>query len=199
MFTEYDQQRFRAAAEALYRVADSEDPEEQRSWLDVADMILARVITALTDQQPSAVNPWQSAVDHERVTAHLGIAADNVTREEAARQLSELIDWHVKAATDPTVNGGFCLAPVQPTHCVFGAGDPVPCFCPDTQDHMEKPTSAGIEELLKEATDELAWLHRMYMLKSPDSEGVPRIIRLLQRIEANTGHVTAGPYPPPND
>ena len=52
--------------------------------------------------------------------------------------------------------------------------------------------------LLIEAADELAWLHREYMSRSPMSEGVPRITRLLQKIEAHTGHVMASPYPPPN-
>ena len=50
--------------------------------------------------------------------------------------------------------------------------------------------------LLIEAADELAWLHREYLSRSPLSEGVPRITRLLQKIEAHTGHVTASPYPP---
>jgi len=48
--------------------------------------------------------------------------------------------------------------------------------------------------LLTEAADELAWLHREYLSRSPLSEGVPRITRLLQKIEAYTGHVTASPY-----
>ena len=52
--------------------------------------------------------------------------------------------------------------------------------------------------LLTEAADELAWLHREYLSRSPLSEGVPRITRLLQKIEAHTGHVTASPYLPPN-
>lgn len=49
--------------------------------------------------------------------------------------------------------------------------------------------------LLTEAADELAWLHREYTNKSPLSEGVPRITRLLRRIEAHTGHATVSPYP----
>ena len=52
--------------------------------------------------------------------------------------------------------------------------------------------------LLIEAADELAWLHREYLSRSPLSEGVPRITRLLQKIESHTGHVTASPYLPPN-
>ena len=62
--------------------------------------------------QAPARNPWQEAVDEARVTAHLGIAADGVTREQAIAQLGELIDWNIAVATDPAVNGGFKLAPV---------------------------------------------------------------------------------------
>lgn len=61
------------------------------------------------------MNPWQKAVDQQRIIAHIGVAADGVTDEEAAQQLAELIDWHVRVATDPAVNGGFVLVPVEPT------------------------------------------------------------------------------------
>lgn len=62
------------------------------------------------------MNPWQKAVDQQRVMAHIGIAADGVTDKEAAQQLAELIDWHVRVATDPAVNGGFVLMPVKMTN-----------------------------------------------------------------------------------
>jgi hypothetical protein len=68
---------------------------------------------AAAQQQKQARNPWQEAVDRERVSAHLGIAADGVSVEEAVQQVTELIDWHVQVATDPSVNGGFSLQPVQ--------------------------------------------------------------------------------------
>lgn len=58
-------------------------------------------------------NPWQQAIDHELVTAYLGIAKDDVTYEEARRIIGELIDWHVSVATDPLCNGGYSLQPVQ--------------------------------------------------------------------------------------
>lgn len=55
------------------------------------------------------MNVWQKVVDHELVVAHLGVAKDNVTWEEARRAISELIQWHVNVATDPKVNGGYVL------------------------------------------------------------------------------------------
>lgn len=60
------------------------------------------------------VNPWQHAVDQQRVIAHLGVAADGVSLEEATKQLGELIDWHIDVATDPQVNGGYALVKQAP-------------------------------------------------------------------------------------
>ena len=61
---------------------------------------------------------------------------------------------------------------------------------------MKQDDNTVCWELLIEAAEELAWMHREYMSKSPLSEGVPRIIRLLRKIEVATGYVTASPYPP---
>jgi hypothetical protein len=61
---------------------------------------------------------------------------------------------------------------------------------------MKQDDITTYRELLNEAADELAWLHRSYLYKSTLSEGVPRIVRLLQKIERRTGHATASPYPP---
>ena len=69
---------------------------------------------------------------------------------------------------------------------------------------LQQDSAAALETLdvlvglLNEAADELAWLHSEYMGRVPLSEGVPRIVRLIQKIEEQTGHVTASPYPPPN-
>lgn len=43
-------------------------------------------------------NPWQQAIDDGLVNAHLGIAKDEITREEAKAQLNNLIAWHIDAA-----------------------------------------------------------------------------------------------------
>jgi uncharacterized protein YoaH (UPF0181 family) len=72
-----------------------------------------REALASAQQQQQTRNPWQEAVDRERVSAHLGIAADGVSVDEAVKQVAELIDWHVQVATDPFANGGFSLQPVQ--------------------------------------------------------------------------------------
>ena len=79
----------------------------------------ANELEAALAQAPTR-NPWQEAVDEARVTAHLGIAADGVTREQATAQLGELIDWHIAVAMDPAVNGGFKLVPVAQAPAVRG-------------------------------------------------------------------------------
>lgn len=43
-------------------------------------------------------NPWQQAIDDELVNAHLGIAKDEITREEAKAELNKLIAWHIDVA-----------------------------------------------------------------------------------------------------
>ena len=58
--------------------------------------------------QPAPVNAWQQAIDHELVTAHLGVAGA-ATLEEARKALHELICWHIDVATDPATNGGKVL------------------------------------------------------------------------------------------
>lgn len=59
------------------------------------------------------MNVWQQVVDHELVIAHLGVAKDDVSWDEARKAISELIQWHVDVATDPRVNGGHALVKVE--------------------------------------------------------------------------------------
>jgi len=59
------------------------------------------------------MNPYQRAVDTELVSAHLGIADSSDSYDKAKKKLDELIKWHIDVATDPAVNGGFVLAPIQ--------------------------------------------------------------------------------------
>jgi hypothetical protein len=60
------------------------------------------------------MNPYQRAVDEALVSAHLGVANDNDSYEEAKRKLNMLIDWNIDVATYPAVNGGFVITPVIP-------------------------------------------------------------------------------------
>ena len=59
------------------------------------------------------MNIWQQVIDHELVSAHLGIAKDGVSWDEARKAISGLIQWHVDVALDPKVNGGYALIKVE--------------------------------------------------------------------------------------
>lgn len=65
---------------------------------------------------------WVAAVDRELVCAELGVANADDSLEVAAKKLNDLIMWHVQVATDPAVNGGFVLVPVEPTEEMVNQG-----------------------------------------------------------------------------
>ena len=73
------------------------------------------------DAQPTQGAPdgWLRAIDEALVVAHLGVAETEDGYEEARRKLNELICWHVTVATDPAVNGGWKLMPVEPTKEIY--------------------------------------------------------------------------------
>lgn len=52
---------------------------------------------------------WKAAIDHELTS--LGYTADCFSSPQDA--LNAIISWHVSAATDPLINGGFQLVPVN--------------------------------------------------------------------------------------
>lgn len=67
--------------------------------------------------QPAPIIPegWLHAIDEALVVAHIGVANANDTYEQAKAKLDNLIGLHVDVATDPAVNGGWKLVPVEPT------------------------------------------------------------------------------------
>ena len=58
---------------------------------------------------------WLRAIDEALVVAHIGVANADDTYEQAKAKLDSLIGFHVDVATDPAVNGGWKLVPVEPT------------------------------------------------------------------------------------
>ena len=52
------------------------------------------------------------------------------------------------------------------------------------------------KDLLIEAAEEIAFLHRIYMERTPLCQPINRVMRLLYRIEECTGIKTDSPYPP---
>jgi len=63
---------------------------------------------------PSVPDGWLRAIDEALVVAHIGVANENDTHEKAKAKLDNLIGFHVDVATDPAVNGGWKLVPVEP-------------------------------------------------------------------------------------
>ena len=67
-------------------------------------------------QPPQSVpNGWLRAIDEALVVAHIGVANPDDTYEQAREKLDSLIGFHADVATDPAVNGGWKLVPIEPT------------------------------------------------------------------------------------
>ena len=64
---------------------------------------------------PSIPEGWLRAIDEAMVVTHLGVADASDSYEVAKDKLNRLIGWHTDVATDPAVNGGYKLVPVEPT------------------------------------------------------------------------------------
>ena len=62
---------------------------------------------------PSVPEGWLRAVDEALVVAHIGVANTDDTYEQAKTKLDNLIGFHVDIATDPSVNGGYKLVPIE--------------------------------------------------------------------------------------
>ena len=98
----------------------SEERQAFESWLGIKPCGAAhdlawsawKAARSATSAPKSPVNVWQRAVDNALVSAHLGVAGD-VTAEEAAKALHDLICWNIEVATDPKTNGGKVLVPVD--------------------------------------------------------------------------------------
>ena len=60
---------------------------------------------------PSIPEGWLRAIDEALVVAHIGVANESDTYEQAKAKLDNLIGFHVDVATDPAVNGGWKLVP----------------------------------------------------------------------------------------
>ena len=62
---------------------------------------------------------WLRAIDEALVVANIGVANPDDTYEQAKAKLDSLIGFHTDVATDPAVNGGYKLMPVEPTKEIY--------------------------------------------------------------------------------
>ena len=60
-----------------------------------------------------APSGWLRAIDEALTSSHLGIADASDSYETAKKKLNDLIAWNIQVATDPAVNGGLGLVPVE--------------------------------------------------------------------------------------
>ena len=71
---------------------------------------------------PSVPEGWLRAIDEALVVAHIGTANADDTYEQAKFKLDSLIGFHVDVATNPAVNRGWKLVPIEPTEEMYNAG-----------------------------------------------------------------------------
>ena len=74
---------------------------------------------ALAQPAPSIPEGWLRAIDEALVVAHIGVANESDTYEQAKVKLDNLISLHIDEATDPAVNGGWKLVPIEPTETLY--------------------------------------------------------------------------------
>lgn len=85
--------------------------------------VLAFARDLLAKYGQTAPEGWIRAIDDELTSAHLGIADASDSYDEAKVKLFTLLKWHVDVATDPAVNGGWKLVPIEPTDEMLRLGD----------------------------------------------------------------------------
>ena len=88
------------------------------AWCRYRGEVEADTLMDLTGAQPAPSIPegWLRAIDEALVVAHIGVANASDAYEEAKAKLNNLICFHADIATDPAVNGGYKLMPIEPTH-----------------------------------------------------------------------------------
>ena len=86
--------------------------------MDVGTDLYARPLSPA----PSVPTGWIRAIDEALVVTYLGVANESDTYEQAKAKLNNLIGFHVDVATDPAVNGGWKLVPIEPTETMVNDG-----------------------------------------------------------------------------
>ena len=96
-------------------------PNDAKGWQDRDRLAVWLEGVARTEIVHSYPPPsgWLHAIDEALVTAHIGVANAHDTYEQAKAKLDNLIGFHVDVATDPAVNGGWKLMPVEPTKEIY--------------------------------------------------------------------------------
>ena len=111
---EYVEQRRRNGKPPLECVVvESDWPEYESTWRAIEDRVTG------AQPAPSIPEGWLRAIDEALVVAHIGVANESDTYEQANVKLNNLICFHEDIATDPAVNGGYKLVPIEPTETFY--------------------------------------------------------------------------------
>ena len=85
-------------------IVEADWPEYEPTW----KAIEARVTGAQAQPAPIVPNGWLRAINED-----IGVVNADDTYEQARAKLDSLIGFHVDIATDPTMNGGRKLVPIE--------------------------------------------------------------------------------------
>ena len=118
----------------------AEFPNDAKGWQD-RDRLAAWLKGIPAQPAPSIPEGWLRAIDEALVVAHIGVANASDTYEQAKMKLNSLIGLHVDVATDPAVNGGWQLVPIEPTQEMRNAWDSSP-ICEDDDAEFRRAYSA---------------------------------------------------------
>lgn len=94
-----------------------EDADISKYLVENARALLAKYSKLPAPQPQQISDEWKQAIDYELVT--FGTTADSYSSPKEA--INVLIDCNVSLATDPKVNGGYMLLPIEPTDKMLGA------------------------------------------------------------------------------
>ena len=112
--------RFKDSANSL-TLAQPDKNAFISAWCRYRGEVEADTLMDLDGAQPAPSIPegWLRAIDEALVVAHIGVANASDTYEQAKAKLDSLIGFHVAVATDPAVNGGRKLVPINPTESFY--------------------------------------------------------------------------------
>lgn len=82
-------------------------------WKSANHSLETPIGSQLFTHPPQQPEGWIRAVDEAMVCSHLGVAEASDSYEVAKKKLNDLICWNIQVATDPAVNGGWQLVPVD--------------------------------------------------------------------------------------
>ena len=98
--------------EALKTLREVLDPDDWMGEISMHAFIDAALSAPSHSEQVRC--SYAQAAGEALIVANLGVDDSADSFEQANKKLMSLIDWNIQVATDPAVNGGFKLVPIEP-------------------------------------------------------------------------------------